>query len=205
MLFQYISSLILWKELDLPLKNSDINKKKDQKTRNKQVIQVLFSPHFPPPMCSSPCICFSVNGTILYSGIWNSSLVLSSPSLPTSNIICLYSSSPFTWPCLWSGLSSLAWITTTLESSSPLQFNLHSYLFLNTKSNNSISLLKSDIPFLCSWNLNISAWLASLLGAPATRTASLMSCHSTGVPNQPYLQPLLKSFFLFFFKYGLRD
>ena len=77
-------------------------------------------------MCSSLCICFSVNGTILYSGIWNSSLVLSSPSLPTFNIICLFSSSPFTWPCLWSGLSSLldylvAWLPQ--HYSLPLHFS----------------------------------------------------------------------------------
>ena len=146
-------------------------------------------------MCSSLCICFSVNGTILYSGIWNSSLVLSSPSLPKFNIVCLFSSPPFTWPCLWSGLSNLldylvAWITTALQSSSPLQFNLQSYFFPNPKSNNSISLLKSNIPSAFMKPQHFSMTCKSF-GDPSNQN-SLMSCHSMRVPNQPYLQSLLR-------------
>ena len=124
-LFQDTSSLILWKDLGLPLKNSNINKKKDKQTRNKQEVQVLLSPHFP-----ASNLLFSL---YLLFGKWHHRLLRNlgfilnslSPSFPASNIICLFSFSSFTRPCLWSGLSSLAWITAILESPSPLQSNLH--------------------------------------------------------------------------------
>ena len=106
------------------------------------------------------------------------------------------------------GVCSLNHCATREVLGSPLLFSLfirkvsflfllqhyHSYIFPNPKCNNTISLLEiRGSPFVFMKPQHFSMTYKS--PQDPSNLNSVMSCCSTGVPNQPYLQSLLRELF----------